>query len=98
MLHISAEPGRYYFNSCGVRHKNLAFCLGQNIILLKHKDFLGISVIDITKNSFSHNTIRIMPLYRPPSSSITTFFNTLKNLLSGRHIIDVVLGDFNIDI
>ena len=31
-------------------------------------------------------------------SKLTTFFNTWENLLSDRHIIDIVLGDFNIDI
>ena len=39
-----------------------------------------------------------MLLYRSPSSSLTRFFNRLENLLSDRHIIDIVLGDFNIDI
>ena len=87
-----------YFNSCGVRHKNLAFCLGQNIVLSKHETFSGISVIDITKTSFSHSTILIMLLYRSLSSSLTTFYNTLENLLSDHHIFDLVLCDFNIDI
>ena len=86
-----------YFNSCGVRHKNLAFCLGQNIVLSK-QTFPGISVIDITKTSFSDNAMRIMLLYHSPSSSILTFFNTFENLLNHRHIIDIVFGDFNIDI
>ena len=36
--------------------------------------------------------------YRSPGSSLTTSFNTMENVLSDRHIIDVVLGDFNIDI
>ena len=87
-----------YFNSCGVRHKNLAFCLGQNIVLSKHETFPGISVIDITKSSFSHNTIRVILLYRSQGSSLTTFYNTLENLLSDHHTIDLVLGDFNTDI
>ena len=87
-----------YFNSCGVRHKNFAFCLGQNIVLSKHETFSGISVIDITKTSFSRNTKRIMQLYRSPSLSLTTFFNTLENLPSGHHAIDLVLDDFNIDV
>ena len=39
-----------------------------------------------------------MLLYRSPSSSLARFFSRLKNLLSDRHIIDIVLGDFNIDI
>ena len=87
-----------YFNSCSVRLKTLAFCLGQNIVLSKHETFSGISVIDISKSSFSHNTIWIMLLYRFPGSSITTFYNTLENLLSDHHTIDLVLSDFNIDI
>ena len=28
---------KVYFNSCGARHQNLAFCLGQNFVLLEHK-------------------------------------------------------------
>ena len=57
-----------YFNSCGVRHKNLAFCLGQNIVLSKHETFPGISVIDITKNNSVFLTIQYVMLYRSPSS------------------------------
>ena len=87
-----------YFSSCGVRHKNIAFCLGQNIVFSKHETFPGISVVDIAKTSFSHNTIQIMLLYRSPSSFLTTFYNTLGNLLSDHHAIDLVLGNFNIDI
>ena len=81
-----------HFNSCGVRHKNIAFCLAQNIVLSKHETFPAISVIDITKNA-----IQIMLLYYSRSSSLKSF-NTLENLLSDSHIIDIVLGDFNIDI
>ena len=83
-----------HFNSCGARHQNLAFCVIQNIALSKYEAFLGISVIDITNNSFLHNAIWIMLLYRSPSSSFTIIFNTSENLLSDRHIIDIVLGDF----
>ena len=39
-----------------------------------------------------------MLLYRSPSSSLTSFFNKLENLPGDRHIIDIVLSDFNIDI
>ena len=39
-----------------------------------------------------------MLLYRSQSSSLTTFYNTLENLLGDHHTIDLVLGDFNIDI
>ena len=78
--------------------KVLLFCPGRNIVLSKHKTFPGKSLIGITKNNFSHSTIQIMLLYGYPSSSLTRFFSRLENLLSDRHIIDIVLGDFNIDI
>ena len=85
------------FNSCGARHQNLAFCLGQNIVLLKHEAFPGISIIDIRKDSFSHDIIRVMLLYRSPNSSLTSYYNTLEDVLSDS-FIDIVLGDFDIDI
>ena len=88
---------RIHFNSCGVRHKNIVFCLAQNIVLSKHETFPAISVIDITKNCFSHNAIQIMLLYYSRSSSLKSVY-TLENLLSDSHIIDIVLGDFNTDI
>ena len=84
-----------HFNSGGIKHQNFAFCLGQNTVLSKHETFSGISVIDITRNNFSHTD---MLLYRSPRLSLTTFFNTLEDLLTDRHIIDIVFGDINIDI
>ena len=89
---------KIYFYSCAVRHQNLAFCPAQNIAFSKDYTFPGISVIDIIKGSFSHDTMKIMLLYRCPSSSLVTFYNTLDNLLSDSNMMDVVLGDFNIDI
>ena len=73
-----------YFNSCAVRHENLAFCVGQNIVLSKHEASPGISVINIKKKKFFTQYTTL--LYRSPSSSLTRFFNRLENLLSDRHI------------
>ena len=38
---------KVYFNSCGARPQNLAFCLVQNIVFLKHEAFPYISITDI---------------------------------------------------
>ena len=38
-----------------------------------------------------------MLLYRSPNSPLTSFYNTSENALS-ESFIDIVLGDFNIDI
>ena len=85
------------FNSCGRKHQNLAFCLGQNIVLIKHEAFPGTSIIDIRKDIFSYNIIKVVLLYRSPNSPSTPFYNTLVNVLSDS-FIDRVLGGFNIDI
>ena len=69
----------------------------SHIVLLKHEVFPGISIIDIRKDSFSHDIIRIMLLYRSPNSPLTSFYNTSENALS-ESFIDIVLGDFKIDI
>ena len=82
------------FNSCGARHQNLAFCLGQNIVLLKHEAFPGISVIDIRKDDI---IFTVMLLHRSPNSPLTSFYNTLETVLS-ESFIDMILGDFNIEI
>ena len=66
--------------------------------LYAYKYFLAYLLLILQKNSFSHSTIWIMLLYRSPSWSLTRFFSRLENLLNDRHIIDTVLGDFNIDI
>ena len=87
---------KFYFNSGVERHQNLAICLRENIILLKHDTFLGISIIDITKSSFSYDIIRIMLVYRSPNSSLTYFCNTLEKFLR-RYFIDIVLSGFNVN-
>ena len=87
---------KIYFNSCGETYQNLAICLCENIILLQHDNFPGISIIDITKSIFSYEIIRIMLVYRSPNSSLTSFYNTLEIFL-WRYYIGIVLGDFNIN-
>ena len=69
---------KVYFNFCGARHQNFGFCRGQIIVFLKHEAFPGISIIDIGKDSFSHDTIRVILPYRSPNSPLTSFYNILE--------------------
>ena len=87
---------KIYFNSCGERHQNLAICLRENIICLKHDTFPGILVIDITKRSFNNDAVRFMLVYRNLNSSPTSFFSSLEYFLR-RYCIHIVLGDFKIN-
>ena len=87
---------KIYLNSCGERHQNLVICLLDNIAVLKHDTFPGISINDITKSSFSYNMIKLMLVYLSPNSSLTFFYNSLENFFR-RYCIDIVLGDFIIN-
>ena len=62
---------------------------------MKHDTFPGISIIDVTKSSFSYDIVKVILVYRSPNSSLTSFYNTLEHLLR-RSCIDKALGNFNI--
>ena len=88
-----------YFNSCSVRLKTLAFCLGQNIVLSKHETFSGISLLIFQKAVF--HTIQygvccciVFQVHLSQHSIIRwkTYLVTI------HHTIDLALSDFNIDI
>ena len=64
---------------------------------MKHDTFPGISIVDIAKSRFSYDIIRIMLIYRSPNSSLTPFSNSLESFFR-RYCIDIVIGDFNINI
>ena len=85
------------FSSIPLVHDIKILHFSQNIIHLKDGAFPSISIIDIRKDSFSHDINRVMLLCRSQNSPLTSFYNTLKNVLSDS-FIDIVLCDFNIDV
>ena len=60
--------------------------------------FPEVPVLEIVKDTFSTNKVRILLLYRSPNSSLTIFYNRLEVFLSTIEVFDLILGDFNINV
>ena len=87
-----------YFNTDEQRFRNLAICLGKNVELVAHNKRVGISMIDIVKSNFSIDALRLVLLYRSPNSSLSSFYEILTEISSPQLHVDIILGDFNLDV
>ena len=87
-----------HFNTSEQKFRNLAICLCNDINVVAHERFPGISMIDILKPSFSKQMLRLILLYRNPNSSITLFYERLREIGCPELHVDIILGDFNVDI
>ena len=87
-----------HFNTSEQKFCNLAICLCNDINVVAHKRFPGISMIDVLKPSFSKQILRLILLYCSPNSSITLFYESLREIVCPELHVDIILGDFNIDI
>ena len=88
----------FFNNSSEQSFLNLAICLYRDILLVSHDQFLGISIFDILKQNFTKNVLRFCLLYRSPNSSVTLFFERLREIVHPELHIDIILGDFNSNI
>ena len=86
-----------HFNTCEQMFLNLAICLGNDVKVVAHEKFPGISMIDVVKPSFSKRIMRLLLLYRSPNSPIPLFYERLRQIVDPELHIDIILGDFNID-
>ena len=87
-----------HFNTSEQKFCNLAICLCNDINVVAHKRFPGLSMIDVLKPSFSKQMLRLILLYRSPNSSITLFYARLREIGRPELHVEIILGDFNIDI
>ena len=57
-----------------------------------------VSVLGVVKKQLLLRDLRILLHFKPPDSSLTVFYNILETLLSTSKMLNIVLGDFNINI
>ena len=57
-----------------------------------------VSVLGVVKKQLLLRDLRILLHFKPPDSSLTVFYNRLETLLSTSKMLNIVLGDFNINI
>ena len=84
------------YNLSHDQHRSIAFCSVNEISILAHQKYDGLSLITIIKPSFSIHRVKVMLLYRSPSSSQSVFYRRFAALLQSNQV-DILLGDFNID-
>ena len=87
----------FFNNSSEQTFLNLAICLHKNVTLVSHNKLLGFSIFDILKPNFTKNILRFLLLYHSPKSSVTLFFDRLREILHLELHIDIILGDFNLN-
>lgn len=73
-------------------------CLRDKITLKSHDKFSGMSLFGIMKSSFSKHSVRLLLLYRSPSSSLSIFYNKLREMVEPNLHVDIILGYFTLDI
>ena len=71
----------FFNNSCEQTFINLGICLNKNVSLMLHIKFLGFSIFDILKPNFTKHILRFLLLYRTPSSSVTLFFDRVRETI-----------------
>ena len=97
-IELTLNNSNVYFNTSEQRFLNLAICLHSSIELVTHSKMLGVSMIDILKTSFSKNILRLVLLYRSPNSSIPLFYEHLREIVNPELHVDIILGNFNLNI
>ena len=87
----------FFDNSNEQTFVNLVICLVKKVSLVSHHKLLRFSIFDISKPNFSKNVLRFILLYRSPNCSVTLFFNRLREIVRSELYIDIILGDFNLN-
>ena len=90
------EHFKLHFNSTENKYRSIAFCYLNRVSVLGHEDHNAISIIAITKPQSYEYPITIALVYGSPNSPIASFLHQLVYFTNAR-IIDILLGDFNID-
>lgn len=64
---------------------------------MSHNKLLGFSIFDHLKPIFTKKILRFLLLYRIPNSSVTLFFYRLREIIHPVLHIDIILGDFKLN-
>ena len=80
------------------KFKSLMFGYRKNLEALDIEKSSGFFLFKVIKHSFIDIPFKILLLYRSHQESLQSFINTLNRFLEHHSDIDIILGDFNIDI
>ena len=80
------------------KFKSLMFGYRKNLEAFEIEKFSGFFLCKVLKHSFIDIPFKILLLYRSHQESLQSFMNTLNGFLEQHTDIDIILGDFNIDL
>ena len=86
------------FNNDVDQFKSLAIGHRDSVTVLDDQHVSGFSLLKLRKSVFSDRIYTILLLYRSHQETVNSFLNNLSTVLSEFPDIDIILGDFNIDI
>ena len=84
------------FNNSDNKFQSIAFGTKELDYYVGSESYPGVSIVAITKDTFSDGGIVIGILYRLHSQPIADFYDQLQNLVNSNNI-NILLGDFNVD-
>ena len=77
---------------------SLASCYKNTIDHIHHDDIPAVTLYNVQKNNFQHDTVNILLVYRKNLSKLEDFIYILNHFLSRMEgDIHIILGDFNIN-
>jgi len=91
-------PFEVSFNNDQHKHNSMAICHQEtDIDVLEYDHNSGYSLVKFRKNSFDPNTFNLLLLYRSPRVNVNEFICLLSSLIR-QYKIDLILGDFNMNV
>ena len=97
-VEYNMKPFTMIFNNDTDKFKSLAIGYKESVTILEHEHVSGFSHVKLKKNAYSERTFNILLLYRSHQETLTSFFSSLHTVLSELPDIDIIFGDFNIDL
>ena len=79
------------------RLQRLAFCLKNHIGIISYGKLVVASYITFSKTTYFDYRIKLLLLYKKHALNETMFYNWLAEFVNS-HNIDIILGDFNIEL
>ena len=79
------------------RLQRLAFCLKNHIGIISYEKLVVASYITFSKTTYFDYRIKLLLLYKKHALNETMFYNWLAEFVNS-HSIDIILGDFNIEL
>ncbi|XP_066911415.1 uncharacterized protein [Clytia hemisphaerica] len=97
-IEYNIRPFKMLFNNVEDKFKSLAVGYRESVTILEDQHVPGFSLVTLKKSVYSTKKYKILLLYRSHQETLGLFFNQLSMILNEEPNIDIIMGDFNIDL